>query len=43
MKTIEDKEFVFLISVHPVGERSGFVLPIEDFMRDLLVELREYE
>ena len=40
--TVEDQEFVFLISVHPVGDKSGFILAVEEYMRDILYELRKY-
>ncbi len=33
----------FLISIYPVENKSGFILSVEEFMRDLIVELRNYE
>lgn len=33
----------FLISVYPLESKSGFILSVEEFMRDLIVELRKYE
>lgn len=43
LETVDGQEFVFLISLHPVGDKSGFVLSVEEFMRDILHEMRKYE
>lgn len=39
----EEKNVELLISLYPINGESGFVMSLEEFMRDLLIELRKYE
>jgi uncharacterized protein DUF2750 len=41
MTSIEDEGF--LLNVFPVGKDTGFVVDLDEFIRDLRVELEKYE